>query len=362
MSKVLIVHSYEGQARLKQFRQIKEHFNIHEIDFCVIRHKPLSKKVTEIIVKMPEYDVIWFHVPSHWVFIHRDWLEPLLQDFPGKVIPTKDLWSLTRFDVHNTWLRLGIRTSRIVRGSPDALGGIPFGPPWIVRGFFGDGGWGRETIIHSDADLNRWQDENWTDDLQRTWWTFFNKNFFTTAEYIVEEFINTSRDDYFHCARGMWVDGELIPQQVVYAPRWNVKGTLSFDNTAITQHHHLTCFDHLPEAPVVIWKLKLLCSMIGNFGFIDFSIDHNGDVVPWEININPGYGTILDKVRSVLIGQDSEWSVVEETVQTTTKLYNSIFKMLDIDLTITEKEMDPLWRDYCLTTESYKLPERKRNG
>lgn len=349
MKKTLIVTNQDHFALLSMIQWLLIYKEAENVEFVLFPH---GKDALNKARNLNSYDNVWLFVDQEFGF-HWPKLQAALKYFDGNFYMGGTPDKLKRFAMREVWRKAGLYNPGIVRGPVHDLSALPFGPPYIARRDEGHQDFSNPEVIWKQSELEDWlirEDNRMMGNLHIN-----PRNLAPVGDrYVIEEFVDTSVEGIYHQARVTRIGDTIYPKQYQYAPKlWNPQmaspeeGKVQLKGTIGPLANHFKMEDFLPYFDAFN---STICAL-------DFSMDHQGRIVPWEIvtcfairfanriELDPeditDNQTILNAIAQTLeFGFEITYEDVFAVTTSLKKIMPHLIKLVDIPEA-------PDWRKWC---------------
>ena len=282
-----------------------------------------SMDLTSVDVK--KYDYIFFMTNEYFYYQQSMFLQKIAQEFKGETFNLDALPNMYRDVTADLWERYGVPAARAVRGFGE-IPDIPFSPPYVLRAASGQDNKSNPTVFYNKEEMKTWP-----------WWTWVD----SYAEFVVQQFIDTSIDGKFYLGRALFADDTILPSYAMEATDWNCR--LNY-RTMTKRSHRISCFeDILPGFNSDCYaQIRRAINMVAmDAGCLDFGIK-DGVIIPWEFGTNFGYDySVHHKV---------------ETCRTFATMINLMMAMIECGLRLSDRDAEVILEEANLETRLWHYP------
>ena len=224
-------------------------------------------------INIHDYDYLFFLTSEDFYYRNAMFLQKVSQQFKGKTVNMNCLGNLYRDKNLEKWQEAGIPCSNFVKGFKN-IPEIPFDPPYIIRCNSGQDNTSNPVLAYNKESLEEWP-----------WYLWGSKY----ADFIIQEFVDTSVDGKFYMARALFAGRTIIPSYAIETNTWNCR--LSHKIMSKRHHGRRSFYEILPDFSSRCFRdlQKAIDAVGADVGCIDFGMLPGGAVVPWEFAINFGY-------------------------------------------------------------------------
>lgn len=305
----LIITDRADYSFLAQLQWIKRHCRNFSasLDFYVVTEDNMKKARQ----KCMGYEVVYLFCGQTFYLDYPNVLREFerclseIRNFHGG-----DPYCLSRYAMRKRWEESGVapHQPRIEEGKH--FFSLPEGWsfPYLIRGNYGHSDDSCARLVYTEEEAVEWLHEH------------------SSYPYVFEEFIDTSIDGEFWDARVVKVGNKIYPEMIKWSTYWNPPHAPK----SYTKHFKKGSLRLLEEKTQTELPLDSFLPYFEPFkaeiAALDFSIDRNHNIVPWEIISNFAL-------------YDSECAITDDEITDQQQILNNALACLNIDYVVSKNDI-----------------------